>query len=629
MWPLPSLLRFGPVKFVGASLILAISLGICASAQLISLTPTTPGDAFAQLDYNQLYLSEQQDSERAKQQDSARQELVNSGVVSALDLRAPGKAVDEFNRGVALMKEQKSKEALRHLQRAIAVYPEFVSAHSALGLAYLDLDDPRAPTELETAAKLDDKFPGSFINLGQFALSRGDFAGAQTYFEKAVALNPRDVKTLTALAFAQNNNHKYEDTLATAQRVHGQDHQGAAIIHYLAASAAMALGNVSAVQAQLTIFLAEDPTNAMAATARRNLDALAHPKKGAANKAPRVGSATTEVKTFPNSDRLKAELASLSEEPAVAMDSNEVMADDRAGASTIPSASLPASQPTSWTIHKTVDETVLFFSVSGHGHMISDLDLSNIQLRDGGKPPERIVQFLPQSKLPLRLALVVDMSGSVQQRFEFEKHAAEKFIEKVLNGTTDLGVVAGFNLATVVAQDFSSDAQKLRGGIEQLNNSGGTALFDALSFACSKLADYPDQQRVARVVVVLTDGEDNSSHRSLKQVLREAEAAGVTIYPVSTKESSGPKTDADRILDVLAERTGGESMFPGSVFALGSYLDRLRDLIRSRYLLAYKPSGFQPDGNYRTVTISAERAGKRFQVHARKGYYARIESSHK
>jgi VWFA-related protein len=258
--------------------------------------------------------------------------------------------------------------------------------------------------------------------------------------------------------------------------------------------------------------------------------------------------------------------------------------------------------------------------------MVSDLDLSGIQLRDSGKPPERIVQFLPQSKLPLRLALVIDTSGSVQQRFGFEKHAAEKFLEKVLNGTTDLGFVAGFNTDTVVTQDFSPDPQKLATGVEQLQNAGGTALFDAISLATWKLVAYPERQRVARVIVVLTDGEDNSSHRSLKQVLHDAEDGGITIYPVSTKETSGPKTDADRVLDTLAERTGGESMFPGDVLSLNHSLEKLRDLIRSRYLLAYKPSNFEPNGKYHPVVITAEKDGKRLQVHVRKGYYARVDA---
>jgi VWFA-related protein len=126
--------------------------------------------------------------------------------------------------------------------------------------------------------------------------------------------------------------------------------------------------------------------------------------------------------------------------------------------------------------------------------------------------------------------------------------------------------------------------------------------------------------------VVLTDGEDNSSHRSLKQVLRDAEDAGVTIYPVSTREISGPKTDADGILDALAERTGGESLFPGDALSLNKALNQLHELIRSRYLLAYKPAEFEPNGHYRPIAITAEKDGKRLRVHTRKGYYARLES---
>jgi len=285
-------------------------------------------------------------------------------------------------------------------------------------------------------------------------------------------------------------------------------------------------------------------------------------------------------------------------------------------------------EPMPWTIHKTVDETALFFSVSNHGHMVSDLDLSNIKIRDDKKVPERILQFVPQSKLPLRLALLIDTSGSIKQRFAFEKHAAAKFVEKLLNGTSDLGFVAGFNSDTLLTQDFSPDTGKLADGIGALQNGGGTALFDAVAYACWKLAAYPEQQRVARVVVLLTDGEDNSSHRSLKQVVRQAEDSGVTIYVVSTKEGSGSKSDADRILDLLAERTGGESMFPGDVLALSKSLDKLQDLIRSRYLIAYKPAEFQADGKYRSITITAEKDGKRLQVHARKGYFARLENGH-
>ena len=603
----------------------ACSMGATVASAQLPYFNTGPDSSFAQIDFAEMYLDQQnRDASRTAEQRASQQKLISAGVVSALDLAAPHKAVDEYNRAASLLKAQKSREAISHLQKAIAAYPKFVSGHNALGLAYLDQEDARAKGEFETAAKLDDKFPGSFLNLGYLALSAKDFATAESDLEKAAALVPQNVKTLCALAFAQNGNRDYQQSLATVKRVHQLDHHGMANVHYLAASAALALNNPDLAKSELATFIAEDATNPMAPPARHNLDILAHPTTAAvsAGEHPVAGP---DTRTFANSEHLEAQLASLGAEPLVSGDSYLSPRNDSKTAPRAAPILLPASQP-SWTIRKAVDETALFFSVSSHGHMISNLDLSNIQLRDNGKPPERIVQFLPQSKLPLRLGLLIDTSGSVQERFGFEKHAAEKFLEEVLNGTTDLGFVVGFNNNTVVTQDFSADTKKLESGIEVLKNAGGTALFDAVWFACWKLAAYPEQQRVARVIVVLTDGEDNSSHRSLKQVLRDAEEAGVTIYPVSTREISGSKTDADRILDALAERTGGESLFPGDALSLSKALNQLHELIRSRYLLAYKPAEFEANGHYRPITITAEKDGKRLRVHTRKGYYARLEA---
>jgi Ca-activated chloride channel family protein len=126
---------------------------------------------------------------------------------------------------------------------------------------------------------------------------------------------------------------------------------------------------------------------------------------------------------------------------------------------------------------------------------------------------------------------------------------------------------------------------------------------------------------------VVTDGEDNSSHTSLRQTIRDEEATGVTVYTISTKDGGGDKTEADKVLQMLAERSGGEALFPGDMNALGRSFDKLRDQIRSRYLVAYKPADFEPNGKYRTIAIVAERNGKHLQVHARKGYHARVEAT--
>jgi Ca-activated chloride channel homolog len=631
-----------------ACVLVSVCSGICAHAQGrfnegpvqvttgINLGP----DPLAQFDLRQMYLDQMnrhaKENEQRRKQDES---LIDSGVVSALDLQAPNKAVVEYNRATSLMKAQNSKEAIKHFQKAIQVYPKFVSAHIGLGLAYVDQEDAAdARSEFETAGKLDEKFPGSFLNLGLLALSMNDFATAQPELQKAASLRPTDARILSGLAYAQNGTHQYQQALQTAQQVHALNHKRMANVHYVAASAAMSLHDYETMEHELTFFLSEDPTNALAPIARNNLAALTHNKDvRAAVASPQATTlvASLRPQTFPNSDMLKAQLNAVGEESdgrscegcSMPAEANVTTADtNNIVAAPVPHA-LPAP-PNAWTIRSDVDQVTLFFAVSSHGRMVNDLRQSDIKILDDNKPPEKVERFAPQSKLPLRLALLVDTSGSVLDRFSFEKRAATKFVEKMLSGPSDLGFIAGFSNEFAVTQDFSSDPAELAKGIEKLANGGGTALFDAVSIACRKLGAYPESDRVARVLVILSDGEDNSSQSSLKQSIQAAERTGVTIYTVSTKEERGDKSDADKVLELLAERSGGEALFPGDMPTLDKSFDKLHDLIRSRYFVAYKPADFQPNGSYRTISVIAEKDGKRLQVRARKGYNARLDPNH-
>jgi Ca-activated chloride channel family protein len=621
----------------------AVAFMVCGAVPALTQLPymnAGPDSAMAQIDFAQMYLDQvnrhAKESGQQKAQDKA---LIDSGVVSALDLEAPNKAVEEYDRGNKLLRAQNSKEAVKHLQKAIEVYPKFVSAHVGLGLAYVDQEDTnRAKAEFEAAAKLDDKFAASFLNLGMVALSLNDFATAQPELEKAASLRPNDARILTSLAYSQNGVHQYQQALQTAQRVHTLDHKGMANVHYVAASAAMSLKDFEAMERELNFFLSEDPTNAFAPVARKNLEALTHNKTARAAIAngpqPTTVSAT-QLQTFPNSDRLKAQLTALENDPEEAncadcgklSQADMVAENSNGGATSYPSPGLSSRPKGVFTLRTSVDQVAVFFSVSSHGHMISDLEQSEIHILDNSKPPEKVLQFAPQSKLPLRLALLIDTSGSVHDRFSFEKHTATKFVQSVLSSSFDLGFIAGFSGGMTVTQDFTSDQRELASGIEKLTNGGGTALFDAVSSACWKLAQYPDGERVARVLVILSDGEDNSSHGTLKQAIQAAERTGVTIYTISTREDRGDKTDADKMLEALAERSGGDAMFPAGALDLGRSFDKLRELIRSRYFIAYKPADFLPNGSYRTIDIIAEKNDKHLQVRSRKGYHARLEAA--
>jgi Ca-activated chloride channel homolog len=101
----------------------------------------------------------------------------------------------------------------------------------------------------------------------------------------------------------------------------------------------------------------------------------------------------------------------------------------------------------------------------------------------------------------------------------------------------------------------------------------------------------------------------------------------VTVYTISTRLDLGEKTEADKMLEALAERSGGEALFPGSALGLGKSFYKLRELIRSRYFIAYKPADFLPNGSYRTINITAEKNGEHLQVRTRKGYHARLETA--
>ena len=601
--------------------------------------PGTIESQVAALDFGELRMRSQEKAKKELEDAElkAKAALVDSGTVSALDLSAPPKAVKEYNEGVTLLRNQRSPEAIPHLQKSLELYPKFVSALNALGMAYNDTDDnANAKAQFEKAVSLDERFARPIMNLGRLSIAQNDYETAEKYFQKAALLRPTDIDVLTALAYSQDSNHHYEDAIETVERIHLRAHKEMGNAHYISAAAALALNKPDIVERELRYFLQEDPSNPLAPDARHNLDVLQKNKvivagQNASANARSVQLASGATTSLANSARLKAELNALGDEASQPCTGCELHASNSGGSelvhgpvvADIPSAPIVASG-NSYTVRKVVDEVALFFSVSSHGHMVDDLELSQIQVRDDGRPPDKILLFEPQSKLPLRVALLVDTSGSVHERFGFEKHAAANFLQQLLTNPSDLAFVAGFSNTPNVVQDFTASHDSLGKGIDSLKNNGGTALFDAVSFAFGKLAAYPEADRVAKVLVVLSDGEDNSSHTTLRHAISDAEASGVTIYAISTKDSGGVKTDADKVLQAMAERSGGEALFPQDSESLHRSFDKLRDIIRSRYLIAYKPADFEPNGKYRPIDVTATRDGSRLQVHARKGYHARV-----
>lgn len=546
-----------------------------------------------------------------------RREQLSSSTdsVSQLDLVAPREAREECDKGLQLLMQNRLNEGTEHLTKAISLYPNFVAAHTALGSAYLDLgQNERARAEFALALSLDDHLPYSYMNLGRAELALKHYPAAEESVKKASSIAPLDLHLLTALAYTELLNHHYDAVIDTVHQVHARQHEGAAIVHYLGAAAWQAQNNPSESRSELQALFEEDPKSPAAAQAR---EITAQPTGNPAQ----LPFAGLSVATSPNGK------PSTREVPAPQPPSPPLVAaiktDTRANLTT--SSSISDFESEGWTLRSSVDEVDLFFAATDQGRTVSDLVPADVAILDDGNPPAVISGFRRESQLPLRLGLVIDTSGSIKSRFAFEQDAAANFSKQVMTGENDLAFVVGFANATLLVQDFTADQKQISHRINQLAPAGGTAAWDAISFAAQKLASFPETQPVARILVVISDGDDNCSKTSLRNAIRTAEQGGVAIYAVSTREETREVTalsSGDRALKLLAERTGGALFSPGSVERLALSLSALQEIIRSRYLITYKPAFFKSDGHYRIIDIKARKSGRKLRVYARKGYFA-------
>jgi VWFA-related protein len=268
-----------------------------------------------------------------------------------------------------------------------------------------------------------------------------------------------------------------------------------------------------------------------------------------------------------------------------------------------------------------VDEVhVVFIATDKHGKFVRDLNESDFAILDDHKPPHAISNFRRETDLPLNLGLLVDESGSVRGRFDFEQEAASFFLQKTVRANFDKAFVMGFNSQSQLTQDFTDDPALLASGVQKLQAGGGTALYDAVYRACKeKLAKQEEDRPVRRAIVVVSDGEDNQSDVSLAQAIEMAQRSEVIIYAIST-DDSGLVLRGDKVLEQLADATGGRAFFPFKMKDIKSSFAAIEDELRSQYIVSYQPADFMANGQYRLVQITALK--KDLQVRARRGYYA-------
>ena len=291
------------------------------------------------------------------------------------------------------------------------------------------------------------------------------------------------------------------------------------------------------------------------------------------------------------------------------------------GPAPLPAATSDEADEPILTIKKRVDEVnVLFIATDRHGKFVRNLNQNDFSIFDDHKPVQSILNFRRETDLPIELGLLMDVSGSVQGRFGFEKEAATGFLQHIIRPSYDRAFVVGFNKESRLTQDFTDKVPLLAAGVQRLSNGGGTALYDAIYKACKeKLLREHSEHPIRKAIVILSDGEDNQSEYTRAQAIEMAERAEVLIYAIST-DDSGLILRGDKVLEDLASATGGRTFFPYKMKDITHSFAAIEEELRSQYAVSYKPTDFDADGRYRSIQITALK--KDLQVRARRGYYA-------
>src|SRR5579863_7615725 len=271
-----------------------------------------------------------------------------------------------------------------------------------------------------------------------------------------------------------------------------------------------------------------------------------------------------------------------------------------------------------------INEVNVVFTVTDkHGKRITDMKQNDFHFLDDNKPAAEIRSFRAEANLPLQVGLLIDASSSVRDRFKFEQEAAIEFLNQTVRKRYDLAFVVGFDATPEVTQDFTDDTEKLDRGVHELRPGGGTALYDALYYACrDKLLKRPQNGPTRRAIVLLSDGDDNQSHVTREEAIEMAERAEAIVYAISTNVS-GTKGTGDKVLERIAEATGGRAFFPFQIRDVANAFAEIQDELRSQYAVTYKPADFKSDGHFRSIEIVASDR-KNFRVRARRGYYAPV-----
>jgi len=256
-------------------------------------------------------------------------------------------------------------------------------------------------------------------------------------------------------------------------------------------------------------------------------------------------------------------------------------------------------------------------------HMVTNLDKSAFTVLEDGKP-QTITSFRHED-IPVALGIVIDNSGSMREKRDRVNKAALNLVRA--SNPQDQVFIVNFNDEYYLDQDFTSDIKKLQEALDKVEARGGTALYDALVASWS---DYlkKNAKLQKKVLLVVTDGEDNESRETLEDTVRRlSEENGPTVYAIGLLGEEKERR-ARRALKMLAERTGGIAFLPKTLNEVDEISKTVAHDIRTQYTIGYKPATAKTAGGYRAIHVDARAKGySKLTVRTRSGYYAGSEQA--
>ena len=267
---------------------------------------------------------------------------------------------------------------------------------------------------------------------------------------------------------------------------------------------------------------------------------------------------------------------------------------------------------------KEVDEVTLHATVvDQNNRLVTDLGRNDFQVFEDGQP-QKIVSFRRED-IPVAMGIVIDNSGSMRDKRPKVNAAAINLVKS--SNPQDKVFIVNFNEEYFLDQDYTASVPRLEDALQRIEARGGTALYDATVASSDHLKKSGPLEK--KVLLVVTDGEDNASRESLEQAIRALQAeSGPTVYTIGILGEEHSKR-ARRALREMAEETGGVAFFPKDVSEVDAITQQIAHDIRNQYTIVYKPSKPQSAGGYRTVKVEVNAKGyKHLQVRTRSGYYA-------